>query len=208
MIFSCFFVSVFGDGIFIDLWWNMGPIWCQEACAGRFILTRFSSFFRRVYFRLFLCCFRSYFDTLFVDLDCISCRFGLHFGTLLAGLGFFPSVLAPGALPERSWKPSTTPVGFLMICCWILPSNSMHMSYTLHATRWISDDLVLDFHIEFSVYVIQFKNMYGQSFFDSASMPVLLRSAAQRSALQLLRSAVFQNNMFWVSWVHKFIDLR
>jgi hypothetical protein len=73
------------------------------------------------------------------------------------------------------------------------------MSYTLHATRWISDDLVLDFHIEFSAYVIQFKNMYGQSFFDSASMPVLLRSAAQRSALQLLRSAVFQNNMFWVS---------
>jgi hypothetical protein len=37
---------------------------------------------------------------------------------------------------------------------------------------------------------------------------VLLRSAAQRSALQLLRSAVFQNNMFWVSWVHKFIYLR
>ena len=165
-------------------------------------------FFRRVYFRLFLCCFRSYFDTLFVDLDCISCRFGLHFGTLLAGLGFFPSVLAPGALPERSWKPSTTPVGFLMICCWIFTSNSMHMSYTLHATRWISDDLVLDFHIEFSAYVIQFKNMYGQSFFDFASMPVLLRSAAQRSALQLLRSAVFQNNMFWVSWVHKFIYLR
>ena len=31
-----------------------GPIWCQEACAGRFILIRFSSFFRRVYFRLFL----------------------------------------------------------------------------------------------------------------------------------------------------------
>ena len=151
MIFSCFFVSVFGDGIFIDLWWNMGPIWCQEACAGRFILTRFSSFFRRVYFRLFLCCFRLYFDTLFVDLDCISCRFGLHFGTLLAGLGFFPSVLAPGALPERSWKPSTTPVGFLMICCWIFTSNSMHMSYTLHATRWISDDSVLDFHIEFSL---------------------------------------------------------
>jgi hypothetical protein len=54
-----------------------------------------------------------------------------------------------------------------MICCWISTSNSMHMSYTLHATRWISDDLVLDFHIEFSAYVIQFKNIYGQSFFDS-----------------------------------------
>jgi len=156
-------------------------------------------FFPQGIHSIILVLFRSYFDTLFIDLDCISCRFGLQFGTLLAGLGFFPSVLAPGALPERSWKPSTTPVGFLMICCWIFTSNSMHMSYTLHATRWISDDLVLDFHIEFSAYVIQFKNMYGQSFFDSASMPVLLRSAAQRSALQLLRSAVFQNNMFWVS---------
>ena len=175
----------------------MAHIWCQEACAGRFILTRFSSFFRRVSFRLFLCCFGFYFDTLFVDLDCISCRFGLYFGTLLAGLGFFPSVLAPGALPERSWKPSTTPVGFLMICCWIFTSNSMHMSYTLHATRWISDDLVLDFHIEFSAYVIQFKTCTVSR--SLTLLPCPCCCAAQRSALQLLRSAVFQNNMFWVS---------
>ena len=120
----------------------MAPIWCQEACAGSFTLTLFSSFFRRVSFRLFLCCFGFYFDTLFVDLDCISCRFGLHFGTLLAGLGFFPSVLAPGALPERSWKPSTTPVGFLMICCWIFTSNSVHMSYNLK-TCAVSCSLIL-----------------------------------------------------------------
>jgi hypothetical protein len=63
---------------------------------------------------------------------------------------------------------------------------------TLHDTSWISDDLLLDFHIEFNAYVIQFKNMCGQLFFDFASMPVLLRSAAQCSALQLLRAAVFE----------------
>ena len=127
-----------------------------------------------------MCGFGFFFDTLFVDLDCISCRFGLHFGTLLAGLGFFPSVLAPGALPERSWKPSTTPVGFLMICCWIFTSNSMHMSYTLHATRWISDDLVLDFHIEFSAYVIQFKTCTVSR--SLILLPCPCFCAAQRSA--------------------------
>ena len=139
-----------------------------------------SIFFSQGIFSIILVLFRSYFDTLFIDLDYISCRFGLQCGTLLAGLGFFPSVLAPGALPERSWKPSTTPVGFLMICCWIFTSSSMHMSYTLHATRWISDDLVLDFHIEFSAYVIQFKTCtVGRSLI---LLPCPCFCAAQRAA--------------------------
>ena len=129
-------------------------------------------FFPQGIFSIILVLFRSYFDTLFIDLDCISCRFGLQFGTLLAGLGFFPSVLAPGALPERSWKPSTTPAKFLMICCWIFTSNSVHMSYNLK-TCTVSRSLIL--------------------------LPCPCFCAAQRSALQLLRSAVFQNNMFWVS---------
>ena len=105
----------------------MAPICCHEACKGRFFLTRFSYFFAWYPFE-YSC----------VVLDPILTPFLSIWIVFLVDLG----VLAPGALPERSWKPSTTPVRFLMICCWIFRSNSMHITYNLK-TFAVSCSLIL-----------------------------------------------------------------
>ena len=112
------------------------------------------------------------------------CRFGLHF--LSIWVTFWNTVGWLGLLS----------IGFSSRCpAWTLLE-------TLHDTSWISDDLLLDFHIEFSAYVIQFKNMCGQLFFDFASMPVLLRSAAQRAAA-LARSCLPKQHVHIVQYSYR-----